>query len=133
MPNRWPYTWLFLGWMTLITILSLIPISGMEEEGLDFPYIDKVVHFVFHAVGTVLGCYFLKEVSSRKRSLPQTLWLVVGSLLIYGIIIEVIQYAFTSWRSGDITDVLADLLGALAGAAALRLFYSVKGPLKWKN
>jgi len=119
--------------MTLITILSLIPISGMEEEGLDFPYIDKVVHFVFHAVGTVLGCYFLKEVSSRKRSLPQTLWLVVGSLLIYGIIIEVIQYAFTSWRSGDITDVLADLLGALAGAAALRLFYSVKGPLKWKN
>ena len=133
MPNRHPYTWLFGAWMIFITTLSLIPLSGLEDEGLDIPYIDKAVHFVFHGVATVLGCLFLREINQKKRSLRQTLYLVVGTLMIYGIIIEVVQYAFTTWRSGDPIDALANTLGALTGAVAITIFYSGDRQQKWKN
>jgi len=57
----------------------------------------------------------------------------VGFLILYGILIEVIQLVFTTWRSGEFADVLANSLGALAGAGIIKLRFSGNGPLKWKN
>lgn len=119
--------------MVLITLLSLMAFDDEIDSGVNLPHMDKVAHFVFHLVAAVLGCFFLGERSRGKLSFARTLVLVLIFLICYGIIIEVIQYAFTSWRSGELTDVLANTLGALTGVAAVKFLFSGNWQLKWKN
>lgn len=119
--------------MVLITLLSLMAFEDEGDSGFNLPHMDKAVHFVFHLVGAVLGCFFLGERSRGKLSFRRTLMLVLIILISYGIIIEVIQYAFTSWRSAEFTDVLANMLGALTGVAAVKFLFSGNWQLKWKN
>lgn len=119
--------------MVLITLLSLMTFDDDTEIGFNLPYKDKAAHFIFHLVAAVLGCFFLGERSRGKLTLSRTLILVVIFLLSYGIIIEVIQEVFTSWRSGELTDVLANMLGALTGVAAVKFLFSGNWQLKWKN
>lgn len=133
MPDRFKYTFTFIGWMVLITVLSLMAFEVDSSIGFNLPYSDKAAHFVFHLVAAVLGCFFLGERSRGKLSFSRILILVVVILLIYGIIIEVIQDVFTSWRSGELTDVLANMLGALTGVAAVKFLFSGNWQLKWKN
>jgi len=132
-PERFKYTLIFISWMVLITLLSLMVFEDEADSGFSLPHMDKAVHFVFHLVAAVLGSFFLGERSRGKLSFPRTLILVLIFLICYGIIIEVIQYAFTSWRSGELTDVLANTLGALTGVAAVKFLFSGNWQLKWKN
>lgn len=52
--------------------------------------------------------------------------------VIYGIIIEVLQYTWTVNRHGDILDALANTVGALLGIWVARILFSRKWSLKWK-
>ncbi len=118
--------------MVFITLLSLFSFPK-QENGVEIPYLDKAIHFGFYAVASYLGCLFLREQSRRKMSVSKTIIWMVFALIIYGIIIEVIQWKYTTWRSGEAADALANALGALAGAAAIKFLYSGNWQLKWKN
>lgn len=124
------YTLAFLGWMVLITTMS---ISSFEGSGLgwNIPYRDKMAHFVFHSIGTVLGCLFLRERSGSAIPMKKAVWAMVGSLFLYGIIIEVFQLKFTTTRSAELLDVVANTTGAFSGALAVKLLYAGKRQLKW--
>lgn len=127
------YTLLFAGWMAIVTILCLIKLPVIESPEAEFQNGDKVVHFIFYCVAAVLGSLFIRERQAGRISLLKALGLVVGFLILYGILIEVIQLVFTTWRSGEVADVLANSLGALAGAGIIKLRFSGNGQLKWKN
>lgn len=119
--------------MVFITLLSLLSFTGMDGPDVDIPNMDKGVHFLFYAVAAYLGCLFLREISRQERSLNGTMVRIVVSLFIYGILVEVLQWKLTTWRSGEVTDALVNGLGALAGAVLVKLLYSRKWQLKWKN
>lgn len=108
-------------------------IKDEHDIGFYLPYMDKAAHFAFHLVAAVLGCFFLGERSRGKITFSRTLILVVIFLFSYGIIIEVIQDVFTSWRSGELSDVFANMLGALTGVVAVKFLFSGNWQLKWKN
>lgn len=108
-------------------------LPAMKGPGLELPYADKLVHFGFYFIAAVLGVFFVRERRAGRLSLLKTLGLIVGSLILYGILIEVVQLVFTTWRSGEVADALANSLGALAGAGIVMLRLSGKGQLKWKN
>lgn len=127
------YTLLFGGWMVFITLLSLFSFSPVEEHRVEIPHLDKLVHFGFYAVATFLGCLFLKERSLAKIRVTKALAIMVSSLIVYGIIIEVLQWKYTTWRDGDVFDAIANVLGALAGGATIKFLYSGNWQLKWKN
>ncbi len=74
-----------------------------------FRYADKVVHAVL----------FLAVAWTGARAGLEFRALAIG-LVAYAIGSEVIQYAFLSDRSGDLSDVAADLVGAAAGLAIPR-------------
>jgi VanZ family protein len=116
--------------MVLITVLS---VSSFESTnvGLNIPYRDKMAHFVFHAAATVLGCLFLRERSQGTRPMKRAIMTMVGSLFLYGIIIEVLQLKFTTTRMSEILDVIANTVGALSGAVTVRVLYKGKWQLKW--
>lgn len=79
---------------------------------------DKVVHFTFHFVFTVLWFLYLDVKKPSQKRLYIKVLLVS---ICYGGFIEIAQGLFTTNRSADIADVLFNSLGALAGIAVLIL------------
>ena len=69
---------------------------------------DKLVHFVFYFVFTLLWNFALEK-KIKNGSLK---FLVVIVAIIYGIIIEILQEVLTRYREADIFDVMANSAGA---------------------
>ncbi len=94
-------------WLSLITVLFLLPGSALPKDDMFIPHFDKWVHFGFFTV--LLFLFRALWEPSRKYS---TLLLLA---FVYGFGIEVIQHYFIANRSFDLGDVLADMTGAVAG------------------
>ncbi|NNK11617.1 MAG: VanZ family protein [Flavobacteriaceae bacterium] len=123
----------FVGWMVGITILSLVSFEDETSLDLEIPYLDKIVHFTFYFIAAVLGLLFYKSLNERIISNFKRILIFLAALIVYGIIIEVLQSTFTTYRSGEITDVLANSAGALLGTFLIRAIFSGKTESKWEN
>ena len=64
--------------------------------------------------------------------LVKTTRVVLVLAIIYGILIEILQYTLTTDRMAELGDVFANTLGAFAGIGLIRWVFSKKNPLKWK-
>ncbi len=97
-------TYLFRGALFLalvsVFILTLMRTAYLPSVSAN----DKLVHLLAFS-----GLAFLADFSYHAGKLMFTKTLM---LLFFGIAIEVAQY-FTSWRTADWQDVVADLLGIL--------------------
>ena len=115
-------------------MLSLFSFSDMDldEGNLNIPYADKITHFVFYMVFSVLGCLTVRERTKGHMALGKTVVAIVVTAIFYGILIEVLQYTVTKDRMAEFADVLANTLGAFVGIGLIRWFFSKKKPLKWK-
>ncbi len=106
-----------------VTFSSLYSFSGVDTSGIKIPYLDKMVHFVFYFGATIFGVLAIQEkikiVSKEKK-----LFIAVVFSILFGIIIEAIQYKFTATRHGDIYDIVANSLGALLAAWVFKRFFS---------
>jgi len=96
-------------WTALITFLSLVTI-GSFGTNIPIPNKDKIVHVVLYFGFVVLWSLY-QSYSSYTKKTGITILLIAIS---YGILMEGFQY-FTSTRSPDIYDVLANSFGALLG------------------
>jgi len=98
-----PKLWWVLACIGLLSlaIVSLIPVPDLGGS-------DKYGHFISYAL---LSAYLSLLVEQRK-----SLWRILFGLIVYGLFLEFMQ-SFTSYRSGDLADVLANSLGAVTGLA----------------
>lgn len=119
--------------MAFVTWASLSTFPEDDTPDITIPHFDKVVHFGFYFGAAVLGTFFIREMNHGKSSLMSTLIVVVLGAIIFGIVIEVLQYTFTLDRQGDPFDVLANSCGAIIGAMAMNWLFSRTNGLKWKN
>jgi ABC-type Fe3+-siderophore transport system permease subunit len=88
-----------------VVVLSLYVLFAPTSGGPQlFPGSDKLVHLVLFA---------LLAATARARFGPAAPVLV--GVAVYAVASELVQGALLDSRSGDPYDVLADLLGALAG------------------
>ena len=106
----------FIYWFPIILYCLLIFIQSSYpsiERTPELPYLDKVLHFVAYAL---LGALFLRafKTSRIKDNLKFMLILSVFLSFLYGISDEIHQH-FVPYRSADLMDVLADMLGGLMG------------------
>lgn len=93
-----------------IAFLSLYNI-GQIKPIENIPFIDKVEHFIAYFV-LVLSWFFpLQKLSKLKKNK----FLVIILVFLYGIVIEILQQGFTSYRQGDLFDVFANLSGIIFG------------------
>lgn len=90
----------FASWV-LATVLFLVP-SPPEPPGQG-PW-DKIAHAAIFAALAILA------LRAWPGAAPSRVFLV---LLVYGAAIEAIQFAIP-WRSGEVLDLAADAVGALA-------------------
>lgn len=133
MLKNYPYHLAFFAWMILITVLSLVTFPDDPDQGMDLPLSDKAVHFIFYFIAASLCVFYLREKTNGRLKLAKASLYGLLAVVVYGIIIEVLQATLTTNRSGEFYDVLANCIGGIAGILFVRLLFSPKTSLKWKD
>lgn len=96
--------------MALTIYLLTMPGSDIPQENwMDKLYVDKWVHIGLFAVLVWLWCWAM-PVRTRK-----IFYIVCIAGILYGVGMEFVQKYWTSDRSFDMTDMIADAVGAGAG------------------
>ncbi|MEL1239543.1 VanZ family protein [Flavobacterium flavipallidum] len=106
-------------WAAEILYLCLIRISEMPE--IKISYIDKYMHAFFYFVFSVLWFYAFRFYF-KKQSRSKLLVIVFVMSLIFGIAIELFQTYFTTYRNGDISDVIANTAGSILAVLCIYFF-----------
>ena len=103
-----------LAWFFVVGILTLMPGKDVPEVGwLNFPNIDKFVHVVLFGGLTLLFCLPYSKTGFsflKKRNIFIRISL---SMILWGLMIEVIQKFFVPGRDFEWLDWLADSVGVL--------------------
>ncbi len=109
------FVFLFVVWTIFILYGSLAPSDELPVKNwwADIPYFDKIVHFGFYFVEMVIISFLF---NLRRLKL---LWGIIAILLFSGAI-ECFQPLYFN-RSGNLYDLIANMLGALCGLIAVKL------------
>ena len=131
MPKSGLFSFLFIFWMALLSLLSLMPMDDLDLGGPQIPYMDKWVHMGFYFVAMLLGSFFLWErFRHRLRKGPSMRWMGVA-LAVYGMIIERLQEGMGLDRSAEWTDLAANVVGICLGAWLVWVLTSKQESLNW--
>jgi len=95
-------------------ISVLFFVSNPTLPKIEFSGIDKIVHSTIHFILINLWLLFIYF---KNGFLIKTRWILIllFSILLYGIVIEILQDQFTVSRKADILDVAANFTGSLLG------------------
>ncbi|MCK7589799.1 VanZ family protein [Subsaxibacter sp. CAU 1640] len=89
-----------------ITYLSLKSLQKIPKLGSSFD--DKIYHFGAYTLFVLVWYHYFEKTSIRLKILLSAM-----IAFIYGIIVEVLQGTFTTYRTEDIADVFANSLGVV--------------------
>ncbi len=109
-------------WTLLIFYLCLDDSPNVPK--INIQYKDKVVHFIFYFVFVY---FWTKSIKNKNLNyLLMVLFLAITT----GITIEFLQENYTSHRTFDWYDILANTLGAIACFIYVKKFYAIKNEFK---
>lgn len=111
------YFYIAIFWAVLIAVLSLVSLNPISEE-IIISNNDKFFHFVFYAVLSIL-------LGLSARQTKHNVY-IIFLVIIYGIIIEILQFLLTKNREADINDAIANSFGAITGFVFLRIVKNKK-------
>lgn len=117
--NHKTYFVIAILWTCFVTTLSLITISSENGKSIVFDFNDKYVHFAFYLVFVIVWFWFLIKTKFAKNAKN----IALISAILYGIIMEICQGVFTTTRTPDVYDVVANTLGALTGITIINQVY----------
>lgn len=108
--------WKTLVWIFIMCYLLFSPGSALPKPGFNIPHSDKVIHAGMFAV-----LVFLFRLDSRKtQNANLRITLLIIGVFAFGTLSEYLQHAFIPGRSGNVYDLLADIVGIFIG---LLLYY----------
>lgn len=116
---------LTLACMLGILIALLMPMNSFPNEGSgsplgqvisSLPHVDKLVHSGLFALLTLVHFYENRGSQGKKQVLS------LAILFFFGVLTEVLQ-KISGYRSFDLLDILADVLGICLGYAVARFWY----------
>ena len=82
------------------------------------PGVDKLIHIILFGVEAGLLAFMVPKTEKRKFWIPILAW-----CFILGGGLEVVQHVWIEGRSGDVLDLLADMIGGALGMAAVRFLW----------
>jgi VanZ family protein len=115
-----------LFWTGVILFFCLIKSSDIPQ--VNVLYLDKAVHATFHFVFTVLWFLFFKKKLKTANSFRPLVISFVFSFFL-GVAIELMQQFFTTTRTADVLDELANLAGATLAVIGIVLLNKYNGIL----
>jgi VanZ family protein len=116
----------------MIFVLCTIKLPP-QDNNISIPYFDKIVHFIMYL--TLSLSFIIEKFISAKEKIknPVTTYLTVLAIsFVVGGLIELVQAYLTSYRSGDIVDLICDVCGSLIAILIISSFRFIRS-LKKKN
>lgn len=110
------YNYKIILWSLVIAYLCFSPSDGFKKVPIIIPHLDKVVHFIMFFVLGML----MEALKIRKINLITRIWLPLLGI-VYGGLIELVQYYLIDGRHGDLVDWTADILGLLIGIGLVKI------------
>ncbi|PXY45510.1 VanZ family protein [Flavobacterium hydrophilum] len=105
----------------IITYFCLTDSSNIPA--VNFPSIDKIVHFCFHFGFTISWILFFKKEFKGKTTDDYKAYLISFIFSVFfGITIEILQSIFTKTRAADVADILGNAIGATAAIFSAMAF-----------
>lgn len=118
MLNR--YFWAALVWTVAITVSCLLSADTVDKVSLiNIPHKDKVAHFVFYFVFTLLWSKYFR---SLHRDGKKARFMVFLFAVAWGILIEFSQLVLTEQRSAEVFDAGANIAGSAVAIIAIWLY-----------
>lgn len=115
-----------------VTFSSLYSFESVSAPKFEIPHLDKIVHFTFYFVACILGVFFLRERTNGKLPLKKALFFMILGTIVFGLLMEVLQYYMTTARTADALDGLANAIGSIGGGLLMKFYFSGKRRLKWE-
>lgn len=100
-----------LCWAVIILVLCNMPTQGISSNFVYFEGFDKIVHLGLFFVLTVLIFNGLIRQSTNYQFKFSTIITIGFVTSLFGGLIEVIQWQYFTYRSGDWWDLFADTIG----------------------
>jgi len=109
----------------IIGIMSIIPNEALDKVSNTYKLFKG--GYLYHILAYGLFCFFalLYNITYQRHSLL----IILLFISVYSIILEVIQY-FLPYRSFNLYDILASLIGIAVGAVLFFLYRSFKFRVK---
>jgi VanZ family protein len=108
-------------WTVLITYLSIATIDNVANQ-IKIENKDKIAHFVFYFLFVFL---WFKANYDKNTPIKNSIYILIAGI-IYGILMELSQKYFTTNRTPDFFDALANSVGATVGYFAVKKYYNNK-------
>ena len=105
-------------WSAIILSLSISPGISLPPSWMDLIGWDKLGHLVFYAILVITWAW-----GYQKRGHTTLRW-SIGISILYGILLEWVQYAFFPNRYFEVLDIIANIIGVLIGARIFLRIYS---------
>lgn len=96
-------------WTAFIVYALVSEPSGIPRfPWLAKPGVDKVIHAILFGVESGLFIW-----AAQSNNLKRQIWMILLWCVFLGGALEVVQYYWVVGRSGDLTDLVADTVGAI--------------------
>nr|WP_262899778.1 VanZ family protein [Robertkochia marina] len=93
----------------------MISVSFIPKVDLGFTYMDKLVHAAFYMIAT-----FLLYLHFRNSENNRILYKIGAFCFVYGMVIEVLQYALPYRRAFEWADMLANATGIVLAIVLIK-------------
>lgn len=111
-------------WTVFVTALCLVSTSSLKDiDVIELSGKDKIAHMFFYFVFTITWFLFFKSRYGDNATVRSSVFLIATA---YGGLIEIIQYLFTSERSADIMDALANSAGSGLAVLIIWLYKKIQ-------
>ncbi|HZJ36353.1 MAG TPA: VanZ family protein [Gillisia sp.] len=114
----------------IISTLSLVPLGKISVGG--FNPTDKMLHGVAYFILTLLWLFYYLMKKSGILNYKWKFFNISTLVIVFGMLIEVLQGALTSYRQPDWADILANSLGVLVGFLFCAVFLNFLKRIKQK-
>ena len=112
-------------WALFILTICAIPGDKIPQLSfLEWLKPDKIVHFLVFAVLCILLLRSFLEAKALHLSQKNAVILSISICIVYGALVEFLQYAVFINRSGDVRDAIANSIGAFIGWWAYNRFFN---------
>jgi VanZ family protein len=102
----------------LILALCLIPSSKLSKLSVPVTSADVIVHFLMFFVFSAALCTDIARKRAKQLSRLSVILVALAISFGFAILTELLQYFITPLnRSGNMADLLSDLLGSITGIA----------------
>ena len=116
--------WFSIFWSVSIFFLCLMSTEDLPSiDYLQLLSFDKLVHAILFGLLSLSLLVTFRRQNKVNYIRKKAILIAVLFSLIYGLILEIVQYSLVEDRTGEVYDIVANMLGCALGIVFFRLIY----------